>query len=92
MARTISAYADDATAKRVERLAKVEQRPVSQIAGAALAFYLALPSEAHAALRHLGALGSRKDVERVSHEVTRLLLHAQYELAERAAVRATRQP
>ena len=88
MPRTISAYADEALARRVERLAKIEKRPVSQIAGAALAFYLTLPPEAHSALRQLEALGSKQDAERLSREVTRLLLHSQYSLAEQAVARS----
>jgi hypothetical protein len=88
VAKTISAYADEDTAGRVERLAKVEQRPVSQLASAALSFYVRLSEQAHAALRHVEALGSREDYERVLRNVTRVLLDAQYGVAQRAAVGA----
>jgi len=90
VAKTISAYADDDTAGRVARLAKVEQRPVSQLASAALAFYVRLSEQAHAALRHVEALGNSDDYDRVVSDITRVLLDAQYEVAQRAVVREMR--
>lgn len=79
--KTISMHASGETAQLLEYLARVEDRSPSQIAAAALAFYLRLPPEAHAALRHVQALGSDSDVRQVMRGITRLLLNAQYDLA-----------
>lgn len=43
-ARTISAYADERTARDVERIAQSEDRSPAQIAAAALRFYARLPA------------------------------------------------
>jgi hypothetical protein len=82
-ARTISLHASGETARMVEHISRVEDRSPSQIAAAALAFYLRLPSEAHSALRHVQALGGEEDVRRLMDGVTRLLLNAQYDIAVR---------
>ncbi len=79
--KTISMHASGETAQLLEHLARIEDRSPSQIAAAALAFYLRLPPEAHAALRHVQALGTGDDARRVMRGITRLLLNAQYELA-----------
>lgn len=84
--KTISMHASEETARRVEHVARVEDRTPSQIAAAALKFYLQLPPEAHTALRHVQALGTEKDVEQVSRKMARLLLDAQFEVAERQVV------
>jgi hypothetical protein len=79
--KTISMHASGETAQLLEYLARVEDRSPSQIAAAALAFYLRLPPEAHAALRHVQALGTTDDARQVVRGITRLLLNAQYEIA-----------
>ena len=84
--KTISMHASEETARRVEQVSRLEDRSPSQIASAALNFYLQLPSEAHTALRHVQALGTREDVERISRKMARLLLDAQFEVAERRVV------
>lgn len=84
--KTISMHASEATALRVEQVSRLEDRSPSQIAAAALSFYLLLPPEAHTALRHVQALGTAEDVERVSGKMARLLLDAQFEVAERRVV------
>lgn len=79
--KTISMHASGETAQLLEHLARVEDRSPSQIAAAALAFYLRLPPEAHAALRHVQALGTPDDVGQVMRRITGLLLNAQYDIA-----------
>lgn len=81
--KTISMHASEETARRVEHVSRVEDRSPSQIAAAALAFYLRLPPEAHSALRHVQALGEEEDVRGLMRGVTRLLLNAQYDVAVR---------
>ena len=84
--KTISAYTDAQTASHVAQLAKLEHRPQAQIAGLALKFFVRLPKEAHDALRQIEALGSSADLEEISREITRVLLHTQYEVAQRQII------
>ncbi|HET7461213.1 MAG TPA: hypothetical protein VFJ82_08185 [Longimicrobium sp.] len=81
--KTISAYTDAETASMVEQLSRVEQRKPSQIAAAALAFYVRLPAEAHAALRRLEAMGTPEDLNLMRREVTRAISNASYNAAVR---------
>lgn len=86
--KTISMHASEETARRLEHICRMEARNPSQIASAALDFYLRLPAEAHTALRHLQALGSEEDLDRASQRLWHVLLDAQYEIAERRMVAA----
>ncbi|MGH7719807.1 MAG: hypothetical protein ACREON_13315 [Gemmatimonadaceae bacterium] len=86
--KTVSAYANEYTARRVEHVARVQERPVSQIASAALAFYVRLPAEAHAAIRAIEAHGGQEAIERVTRDVARCLLDAEYEVAHRRVAEA----
>ncbi|HEX6748229.1 MAG TPA: hypothetical protein VF092_13115 [Longimicrobium sp.] len=79
--KTISAYTDEETAKLVEHIALVEQRKPSQIAAAALAFYVRLPIEAHAALRRLEALAAPEHLTLMRREVTRAISDASFDAA-----------
>jgi hypothetical protein len=81
--KTISTYTDAQTASRVDYIAKLEQRPTSQIAGMALKFFVGLPSEARAALLQIEAFGSPDDLEEVNREITRVLLDAQHKVVHR---------
>jgi hypothetical protein len=81
--KTISAYTDAETASMVEQISRVEQRKPSQIAAAALAFYVRLPVEAHAALRRLEAMGTPEDLNLMRREVTRAISNASYNAAVR---------
>jgi len=83
--KTISAYTDAETANMVEQISRVEQRKPSQIAAAALAFYVRLPVEAHAALRRLEAIGTPEDLNLMRREVTRAISNASYNAAVRAS-------
>lgn len=86
--KTVSAYVGPEIVRRVEHAARVEARPVSQIASAALAFYARLPSEAHHALRVIEALGGTAALDQVARTVARQIVDAEYELAERRAAEA----
>ncbi len=86
--KTISMHASEDTARRMEHVSRVEDRSPSQIASAALNLYLQLPPEAHSALRYLQALGTDEDLARVSRKMGRMLLDAQFEIAERRVVDA----
>ena len=76
-------HANADLAHTLELRARMDDRTPSQIASAALGFYLRLPPEAHAALRHVQALGTDDDARRVINQVARLLLNAQYDVAVR---------
>ncbi len=80
--KTISAYTDLDTAQRFEWIARREQRRKAQIAGAALKLFVNLPEPARAAWHQLEALGSSEDLDRLGQEIARVLLHAQYEMAQ----------
>ena len=82
--KTISAYTDEETARRVAELARIEHRKASQIAAAALSFYVRLPPQAHEALRHLAAMGSAEEMNLMLREVTRALNRSAYDASLRA--------
>ncbi|MBW4554062.1 MAG: ribbon-helix-helix domain-containing protein [Aphanocapsa sp. GSE-SYN-MK-11-07L] len=84
--KTISAYTDAETADRIERIAKCEHRKKSQIAGSALKFFISLPTEARTAWRQIEALGTPDEIERISEDIARALLHAQYEMAHKQII------
>jgi predicted transcriptional regulator len=56
---TLSAHTDEATASRVSDMAKLEDRTPSQIAAAAVRWYVRLPASARAALRRIEAQGDQ---------------------------------
>lgn len=76
--RTVSAYTDEATAERVARIAKLEDRPVGQVAGAALRLYAMLPAEARDALRQMEALGDDDALREAVREVTLVLARRRF--------------
>ncbi len=84
--RTISGYVDEGIAQRVERIAEVEERKLSQVTASALGLYALLPQEAHAALRRVEAFGEPEDLARAARQITRVLLDIQYDVAERAMI------
>lgn len=87
--KTISAYADEETAQLVERLARLEDRSPSQIAAAALALYVRLPAEAHASLRYVQAFGTPDQFVRMTREVARAMLDAEYEIVHGKVIEET---
>ncbi len=86
MGKTISAYTDVETADRIERIAKCEHRKKSQIAGSALKFFISLPTEARTAWQQIEALGTPEEIERISQDIARSLLHAQYKMAHKQII------
>lgn len=87
-ARTISAYADEDTARAVERIAQLDGRSPAQIAAAALRFYVHLPTEAHAALRQVEKQGTAEDIDALAREITRTALDAEWKVAHSQIVAA----
>lgn len=88
--RTVSAYADEATASRIAHLAKIEDRSPAQIAAAALRLYVGLPTVAHDAFRQIEAMESPQMLDDVQREITRTMLHTLYEDASRRIVESMR--
>jgi len=84
--RTVSAYADETTARRIAQLAKVEDRSPAQIAAAALRLYVILPTEAHQAFRQIEAMESSAVIDSVQRAMTRVLIDGVYDAARRRAV------
>ncbi|CAO3352722.1 hypothetical protein [Azospirillum melinis] len=87
-ARTISAYADEETARVVEQIAELEDRSPAQIAAAALRFYARLPSEARAAFRRLEKLGTDEELDSLTRAITRKTLDAEWGVAHRRFIGA----
>jgi hypothetical protein len=81
--KTISMHASEEAARRLDHICRMEARSPSQVASAALDFYLRLPPEAHTALRHLHALGSEDERAETFRGLSRMLFNAQYEIAVR---------
>jgi hypothetical protein len=84
--KTISAYTDAETAHRIESIALREHRKKAQIAGTALKFFVGLPEEARTAWRQIEALGTPDEIARISQDIARTLLHAQYAIAHKQVV------
>jgi hypothetical protein len=75
--KTISAYTDEETARLVGDLARVERRTASQVAAEAIALYVRLPREAHAALREID--GDPSPHAAMIRQVTRAIIKAAYD-------------
>jgi hypothetical protein len=90
--RTISAHADEETAKLVESVAKAEDRPASQIVVAALKFYMRLPAEARAAIRTLEAFGTPDEIQTAIRRTARTLIDAEFDVTERRMAEQMRLP
>lgn len=79
-------FSDASRSEGIAYLARIEQRKPVQIASLALRFCVKLPPEAHAAIRQIEALRSPSDFEAATKEVTRALLHIQYQVAHRSVI------
>jgi ferritin-like protein len=77
---------EDEVAERIEEIARLEDRKVSQLAAAALGLYALMPREAHAALRQIEASGDPEDLVLVARKLARVLLDIRYDIAETAAI------
>lgn len=84
--KTISAYTDTDTATRIEWIATREHRKKAQIAGSAVKLFVNLPEEARTAWRQIEALGTPDEIERISQDIARALLHAQYAMAQKQVI------
>lgn len=84
--KTVSTHVDREIADLAERIAELEDRKVSQVAGAALSLYVRLPAEARDALRYIEALGDEKVEEATLQEIASVLVRLEYELATRRLV------
>ncbi len=84
--RTISAYADEDTARTVEQIARFEDRSPAQIAAAALRFYVRLPAEARSALRRVEKMGTGMDIDALAREFSRKALDAEWQVTHRQLV------
>jgi hypothetical protein len=49
-------------------------------------FFVGLPEEAWTAWRHIEALGTPDEIEQISQEIARTLLHGQYAMAHKQVV------
>ena len=80
--KTISADLDIETAERISVLSKMENRSTSQIASASIKLGAILPHDAWSALLQLNGVASEAQWQEISQEITRVLLHHQYKLAQ----------
>lgn len=75
---TLSAHTDQATASRVNEMAKLEDRTPSQITAAAVRWYVRLPASARDALRRIEARGERA-IDEAAWAAGRALLNKEFE-------------
>jgi predicted transcriptional regulator len=80
--KTLSAHVDLETAKRISTLSEMENRSKSQIASASIKLGSMLPHNAWSALLQLNSVASEAQWQEISQEITRVLLHHQYKLAQ----------
>lgn len=82
---THSSHIDDATARRIAEVAKLEDRKASQITAAALRWYLRLPASARDAFRRIEA-GGAAEAEKAAWAMGRAVLDEEFRaLSARAA-------
>lgn len=86
--KTVSAHVGEGVVRRVEEIARLEARPVSQVVAAALAFYTRLPADAHQSLRTLEALGGAAAVDEAAYRAARAVVAVTFDVAERRLVEA----
>ncbi len=84
--RTVSAYTDELTARRIAQIAKAEARSPAEIAAAALRLYISLPTHAHQAFRQIEAMESPAVIDSVQRAMTSALIGEAYEAARKQAV------
>lgn len=80
--KTLSAHVDFETAERITYLSKIENRSLSQIAGASIKLGSMLPSNAWLVLLQLIHNASKAQWQEIAQDITRVLLHHQYKLAQ----------
>jgi hypothetical protein len=80
--KTLSAQVDLDTAQRINLLSKIENRSTSQIASASIKLGAMLPPSAWSALLQLNGAASEAQWQEITQEITRVLLHYQYKIAQ----------
>ena len=86
--KTVSAHVSEEVVRRIEQIARLEARPVSQVVAAALAFYTRLPADAHQSLRTVEALGGEAALDAAVYRVARDLIVAAFDVTERRVAEA----
>jgi hypothetical protein len=81
--QTISAYVDEKVAEKVEALSVREGVNKARFTGNALRFYTSLSGDARRALLAIEASGTPDERRWVTSEVMRLLLRAEFVIAQR---------
>ena len=81
--QTIFADVDEELATLVTGIAEQEECQPAEIAGDAVRFYTLLSCEAQDAIRAVENAGSPEEKHWLANEVTRVLLHAEMEIAHR---------
>ena len=81
--QTIFADVDEDVATLVTGIAEQEECQPAEIAGDAVRFYTLLKCEARNAIRAVEKAGSPEEKHWLTNEVTRVLLHAEMEIAQR---------
>jgi hypothetical protein len=81
--QTIFADVDEDVATLVTGIAEQEERQPAEIAGDAVRLYTLLSYEAQDAIRAVEKAGSPEEKHWLANEVTRVLLHAEVEIARR---------
>ncbi|AFZ46694.1 hypothetical protein Cyast_0721 [Cyanobacterium stanieri PCC 7202] len=81
--KTLSAHVDMETSERITALSKRENRSKSQIASTAIKLCSILPPNAWSALLQLTNVASKSQWLEISQDITRVLLHHQYQLAQK---------
>lgn len=81
--QTIFADVDEELATLVTGIAEQEECQPAEIAGAAVRFDTLLSCEAQDAIRAVENAGSPEEKHGLANEVTRVLLHAEMEIAHR---------
>jgi predicted transcriptional regulator len=90
--RTISAHADERTAAKVAEMARLEDRTPSQIAAAALRFYVELPAAGRDAIRALEAGGDADALRDAAWTASRAVLAKRFDEAIERGVRSITRP
>lgn len=80
--KTLSAHVDIETAERITSLSKRENRSLSQMASASIKLGSLLPPNAWSVLLQLTNTANLAQWQDITQDITRVLLHHQYKLAE----------
>lgn len=76
-------YTDKETDGVMIDLSKIAEQTQAQNINLALKFLPKLPAEAYAALQHIEAIASSEDWQKITYQIARTLVNAQYEITHR---------